>query len=89
MGGSILRTERGLYRFGQDFTAGYGDGLIVFKIDALGETEYRESLAGPIRFREVRGPHTLNFQKGVALFDWYRDSFSILAGVRRLKGRLG
>jgi len=37
-----------------------------------------------IRFDGLKGPHTLNFRGGLAVFDWYRERFSAFAGVRRL-----
>jgi hypothetical protein len=89
MGGSIVRIGERLVRIGQDFSRGYGDGLLAFEIEALSEAEYRERRIGEIRFRGRRGPHTLNFREGELIFDWYRERFSPLAGYRRLRGRSG
>lgn len=88
MAGAILRHCGHLYRLGQDFQGGYGDGLFVFRIDELTPTSYCESLLHGFRFKGAKGPHTLNFKDGTALFDWYRDRFSLLSGVRRFRGRL-
>jgi hypothetical protein len=87
MAGEIVRLAGGHARLGQDDSGGYGDGLIVFRIDELTPERYRETPVRTLRFAGVRGPHTLNFRGGTALFDWYRDGFSLLAGVRRLRGR--
>ncbi len=88
MAGEIVSAGNKLLRLGQDFRSGYGDGLLVFEIEELEPSAYRERRIGELRFRTVRGPHTLNFRDGTALFDWYRDRFSLLSGVRRLQGRI-
>jgi hypothetical protein len=75
-------------RLGQDDSGGYGDGLMVFAIEEICADRYHETLMRTIRFEDIRGPHTLNFHDGRAVFDWYRDRFSLLAGVRRLRGRI-
>ncbi|HEX8644453.1 MAG TPA: hypothetical protein VF702_11135 [Allosphingosinicella sp.] len=87
MAGSILRLDGVYVRLGQDDSGGYGDGLMVFAIEEISPGRYRETLASRLRFEDVRGPHTLNFKGGTALFDWYRDGVSLFAGVRRLRGR--
>lgn len=87
MGGGILELGDGRYRPGQDFRRGYGDGLLLFRIDALSPTTYRESEAASLRFTHCRGPHTLNLHGGRALFDFYEDRVTPLAGWRRLKQR--
>jgi hypothetical protein len=88
MGGSLLRYGGRLYRLGQDFRSGYGDGLFAFEIEALSADDYRERLLGSLRFTKVRGPHTLNVEGDRLLFDWYEDRFSPLAGPRRLLAKL-
>lgn len=88
MAGEFVRLGDRLLRLGQDDSGGYGDGLMVFAVEELGPDRYRETLTRILRFEDVRGPHTLNFRDGTALFDWYRDRFSWLAGVRRIRGRL-
>jgi hypothetical protein len=87
MGGSILRDGNRLIRLGQDFEGGYGDGLRAFAIEVLSETEYRERAIGYLGLDGVSGPHTLNVQGGMLLFDWYRESFSLGAGIRRFRAR--
>jgi hypothetical protein len=88
MAGEIARHDEELVRLGQRFETGYGDGLIIFRIDELDSQSYRETEVGVLNFASAKGPHTLNFRGGTALFDWYRDRFSPSAGVRRLRGRL-
>jgi hypothetical protein len=87
MAGSILRSGGSLIRLGQDFVRGYGDGVFAFEIERLSEAEYRERRIGALRFSSVRGPHTLNVRAGRVVFDWYREAFAPLAGLRRFLGR--
>lgn len=88
MGGQVVPCGADLVRLGQDFTDSYGNGLFLFKIDHLDHDSYKETLLSELRLEGIKGPHTLNFQNGEAVFDWYRDRFSPLAGVRRLFARL-
>ncbi len=89
MAGEIVALPGGRpMRLGQDDSGGYGDGLLVFAIDALDPETYRERPAGSLRFQGVKGPHTLNFRQGTALFDWYCEALTPFAGLRRLRGRL-
>ncbi len=87
MGGSILRDGERLIRLGQDFEGGYGDGLRAFEIETLSASEYRERPIGNLGLAGVSGPHTLNEQGGMLLFDWYRESFAPGAGLRRFRAR--
>jgi hypothetical protein len=89
MAGGLLRLDRRLIRFGQDFQHGYGDGIFAFEIEQLSAESFSERMIGEIRFADRSGPHTLNVRGGEIVFDWYRDRISPLAGVRRLLGRLG
>jgi hypothetical protein len=88
MGGEIVRQDDALYRVGQDFRGAYGDGLILFRIEQLSRTHYREVEVGTLRFQEFRGPHTLNVRDGRVLFDFYSERFSPFAGFRRLRARM-
>jgi hypothetical protein len=87
MAGNILRLDGRLIRFGQDFSFGYGDGIHAYEIVRLTPEAYEERPIGSLRFADRRGPHTLNFSAGRVLFDWYFDSVSPLAGLRRLSAR--
>jgi len=87
MAGAIVEHAR-LYRVGQDSRQQYGDGIVLFEIERLTPTEYREIEVGQLRFPDFRGPHTLNLAGDQALFDYYEDRFSLLAGVRRVRSRL-
>jgi hypothetical protein len=83
MAGGIVQLARTSYRLGQQWQEEYGDGLIVFRIEEVSATAYRETPVCRIRFDDLKGPHTLNFRDGLAVFDWYRDRFSAFAGFRR------
>lgn len=87
MGGNIISENGRLYRLGQDFSGDYGDGLIVFEIEELSAEAYAETEIGRIRFEDRKGPHTLNIRGEEIIFDWYRDRFAPLAGVRRVLQR--
>jgi hypothetical protein len=85
--GGLLFEENGLYRFGQDGSDGYGNGIFLFRVLQLSRTSYRETMIDQLRFSEVRGPHTVNFAGDRVLFDFYRHRFAPLAGLRRLRNR--
>ena len=88
MGGAVIRLADGLLRVGQDLRGSYGDGVVIFRIREISPTTYHEELVGELRFQGVRGPHTLNLRASVVAFDFYRDRFSIFAGLRRIRGRV-
>ena len=88
MGGMLIESGGSLYRVGQDGSSGYGDGILLFRIDALSPAEYRETQVDELHFTHCRGPHTLNRSTDGVLFDFYEDRFDLLAGLRRLRGRL-
>lgn len=88
MAGEFAEENGRTIRFGQNFLGGYGDGIFAFEIEELTPDTYREREIGALQFTGVKGPHTLNFRDGLAVFDWYRDRFAPLAGVRRLLARL-
>ncbi|MEU2348300.1 hypothetical protein [Modestobacter sp. NPDC049651] len=89
MAGGLVRSGETLLRFGQDFSSGYGDGLFAFSVDRLTPTAYRERRIGEVRFPDRKGPHTLNISGDRLVFDWYRDAFAPLAGVRRVLALTG
>jgi hypothetical protein len=87
MGGSLRRRGSRLFRFGQDDRRSYGDGLTVFEVVELNARLYREVAVRSFRFAHCCGPHTLNFGRGQATFDFYVERSSLLAGVRRWRHR--
>ena len=87
MGGSLHRVGGRLIRFGQDGRWSYGDGLTAFEVVELNERQYREMMIRSLHFADCGGPHTLNFGRGEAAFDFYVERFSLLAGARRWQHR--
>jgi len=85
MAGSVLATEEGVFRFGQDLRTRYGDGLVAHRIEELSPSAYREAAVGDYRFSDRRGPHTIQVRDRLIAFDWYRERFHPLAGLRRLR----
>lgn len=88
MAGTISQMGDQILRIGQDLRGAYGDGVILFRIERLSATDYCEVPHRALRFDHVRGPHTLNWGKNTVLFDFYRDRFSPLAGIRRAQAKL-
>jgi hypothetical protein len=89
MGGGILRYGNRLYRPGQDLRRAYGDGLLLFRVEELSHTAYQETEHMHLGFTNHHGPHTLNIRGTRALFDYYHDRVSPLAGLRRLRQSRG
>jgi hypothetical protein len=85
MGGGIFERSGTIYRSGQDLRLAYGDGLLLFRIEELSRDTYREEPCAALKFSARRGPHTLNIRGNMALFDFYDDRISLLAGLRRLR----
>jgi hypothetical protein len=88
MAGNIATWSGEIYRLGQDWRRGYGDGILAFRIRKLSPTEYEEDFAGEARFSRTNGPHTLNRRGTTLLFDFYTERFSPLAGIRRVLNKL-
>lgn len=88
MAGALIRNEGRLIRLGQSFLGDYGDGIFAFEVTSLDPDTYAEKMIGTIKFADRKGPHTLNYDRGRMVFDWYRERFSFLAGVRRLIAKL-
>jgi hypothetical protein len=87
MAGGLCRLGPKLFRFGQDFRRGYGDGLTVFEVTRLDERDYREHPIRELRFDDCRGPHTLSLGRGEVAFDLFVARLSLLAGLRRGRDR--
>ena len=88
MAGSIMSLGGKTIRLGQDLRGQYGNGVLFFEITDITRHSYSEQQLGELQFADSRGPHTINLGEGSVVFDFYRQSFSPLAGVRRLTSRL-
>ena len=91
MGGNCLSNDGKLYRLGQNFEVDYGDGISVFEITQLDAEHYAERYVGGLRFTDVKGPHSFNVSDdgNKVVFDWYSNRYTPMAGIRRLRSRLG
>lgn len=88
MAGHLIKHRNRLIRLGQDFSHGYGNGLILFEVETLNKDAYLERPIGTFCFRDRRGPHTLNFREREVVFDWYLERFTPLAGWRRFAAKV-
>ena len=87
MAGAIIVNQERIIRLGQDFSNGYGSAITVCEIEQLTPNIYSERKIGRIATVAGKGPHTYVTQDGKALIDWYTESFSIFAGLRRLAAK--
>jgi hypothetical protein len=88
MAGPIFVREGKIYRFAQNCSSSYGDGITVNRILTLNKTDYQELLVNEISIANQKGPHTLMISDGKVWLDSYTEKFSLLAGWRRLKSKL-
>ncbi len=87
-GGRIFKLKEKIYRFGQDYTGDYGNGLILFEI-TLNKESYFEKQLSTYRFNSsLKGPHTIDFSSNLLTWDFYIDKFNFFAGIKRILGRL-
>lgn len=87
MAGPITEIDGRLYRFGQHCTQNYGGHISVHRVEELTEGTYRESRCGSIRCGDSWGPHTVSVWGDETWIDFFSEETSLLAGVRRFKGR--
>jgi hypothetical protein len=90
MGGKIVDYQGKLLRFGQNNSGEYGESLAIMDITKLTAASYEEVNLGMISIDNFSGPHSIGFNhdKTTLLIDYYRNEFSLLAGLRRIKARL-
>jgi hypothetical protein len=91
MAGNFIVSDGKLYRLGQTFEIDYGDGIAVFEVETLDANRYSERQVGGLRFTGVKGPHSFNVSDDgkKIVFDWYSERYTPMAGIRRLRSRLG
>lgn len=87
MGGRILKKDQELFRFGQNNNRGYGANLTTSLIVKLSPHDYEEVVCGSVSIDNCYGPHSLDYNEhsGLAVIDYYKNEFSLFAGVRRFK----
>lgn len=83
MGGRLILRDGSLYRFGQDNSGSYGNGIKIMQVTTLSPDAYEEREVGELRFSDAKGPHTVDARNGKVLLDFYVEKFSLLAGYRR------
>ena len=90
MGGAVISYEDRILRFGQNNSGAYGDSLAIMHLTTLSATSYAEKKVGEIFIDKFHGPHSIGFSSDMEsiVFDYYKNEFSFMAGVRRIKGRL-
>ena len=84
MGGRLIQRDGALYRFGQDNSGSYGNGIRIMQVTTLSPDAYEEREVGELRFSDAKGPHTVDVRNGRVVLDFYVEKFSLLAGYRRL-----
>jgi len=83
-GGKIFVNHDQIFRIAQDFSYGYGDGLLLFRISRITPSDFQEDLIGEIKFDLLHGPHTFDANDKLLCWDYYCEKFSLFAGYRRL-----
>jgi len=83
MGGRIIKHNEKIYRFGQDNSYGYGDGVSICEITNLSKQTYDEKVIGSLKIGKANGPHTIDLFNQLTVFDFYVDKFSFVAWYRR------
>lgn len=77
MGGRILHCGGKLYRFGQNNSYNYGDGLTIWEITTLSKEQYAERYVRSISFDDAHGPHTIDVSGQTTILDYYVERFSL------------
>lgn len=84
MGGRVIRHNGRIYRFGQNNSYGYGDGITICEITKLSTHDYEEKIVGSLCFNDACGPHTVDMFEDKLVLDFYVDKFSLFAWYRRI-----
>ena len=87
-GGRIFKLKNKIYRFGQNYSGDYGNGLILFEIN-FKKDSYSEIELSRFKFKGLyKGPHTIDFSSNLLTWDFYFDKFNFFAGLKRILGKL-
>ncbi len=88
-GGRVFKFKNKFYRFGQDCTNEYGNGLILFEINQLTDSNFSECIISSIKFKNnFKGPHNMDFSNNLLTWDFYEEKFNIFAGLRRILNKI-
>ena len=85
--GRIYEKNGELFRFGQNNTSSYGNGIVISKITEISDEKYSEEEVGSIGFTDCLGPHTIDIKNREIVLDFYKDKFNFFAGLNRIKNR--
>jgi hypothetical protein len=88
--GRLFRREGLLIRPGQDCSRGYGEAVVLNRVDALSPSEYRETAVERIEpnwLRGIQGTHTYTFDSRYECLDGYRHVSRLPISARTVRGR--
>ena len=89
MGGRIFYFDKKWYRFGQDCSSDYGNGLILYKIKKISINNYIEEEIDYFKYdMPLKGPHNIDIYKNIIVWDYYEERFNLLAGFKRLYAKI-
>lgn len=89
--GSLLRTEKGLFRPAQDCSRKYGEALYLYAVDKLDEEGFDEHceekrvIDGFVLPQKVHRIHTLNQDSEYEVVDVFREKIDLLHGWKIFK----
>lgn len=89
MGGKLIFHKGRLLRFGQNNAREYGESIVVNEVIELSSDLYEERKIASLAIDSFKGPHSIGFSKDFTqiIIDYYVNKFSLLAGIRRIKGK--
>ncbi len=84
-GGRIFKFKKNLYRYGQQCSSDYGNGLILFRIETLSERNFFEKKISTFKLNKpFKGPHNIDFCDDLLTWDYYTERFNLFAGFNRI-----
>ena len=87
-GGKIFKFKNKIYRYGQECSSDYGNGLLLFKIETLTEINFIENKISTFKFNDpIKGPHNIDFSDNLLTWDYYIERFNLFAGINRIIGK--
>ena len=88
-GGRIIKFKNKIYRFAQDCSGSYGNGLILFEIKSIDPENYIEKQISIFKLKgSYKGPHNIDFSNQLLVWDYYSEKFNIFAFFNRIKEKL-
>ena len=88
-GGRVFVFGKKIYRFGQDVSGAYGNGLILFEINSLSKDNFSENAIASFKFKNsFKGPHNIDFSSNFITWDYYHEKFNLFAGIDRIISKI-